>query len=64
MSHRFNDNVIYIKHPATKTFIVCALRENAPVFSANFRNTLTVASKDAVKDALSEFWQIGERHWV
>ena len=58
--HRFNENVIYIKHPGTKTFVVCALRENAPVFSVNFRNTLTVASKDAVKDAYREFSQSGK----
>lgn len=49
--HRFSDHVIYVKHPSTKTYVVCALRQNAPVFSANFRNTLTVASTDAVKAA-------------
>ena len=59
-AHRFSDNVIYIKHPTTKTFIVCALRQNAPVFSANFRNTLTVASKDAVKDVYREFGESGK----
>jgi catechol 2,3-dioxygenase-like lactoylglutathione lyase family enzyme len=58
--HRFSENVIYIKHPDTKTFVVCALRQNAPVFSVNFRNTLTVASKDAVKDAYREFSQSGK----
>jgi len=58
--HRFSDNVIYIKHPTTKTFVVCALRQNAPVFSPNFRNTLTVASKDAVKDAYRKFSESGK----
>ncbi|MBM2803946.1 MAG: hypothetical protein HW419_1839 [Deltaproteobacteria bacterium] len=58
--HRFSDNVIYIKHPNTKTFVVCALRQNAPVFSPNFRNTLTVASKDAVQDAYREFTEAGK----
>jgi catechol 2,3-dioxygenase-like lactoylglutathione lyase family enzyme len=53
--HRFSENVIYVKHPSTKTFIVCALRQGAPVFSTNFRNTLTVASKGAVKEAYREF---------
>ena len=53
--HRFSDNVIYVKHPSSKTFVVCALRHNAPVFSANFRNTLTVASTDAVKAAYRKF---------
>jgi hypothetical protein len=36
--HRFSDHVIYVKHPAAKTFIVCAIRQNPPVFS-HFRNT-------------------------
>lgn len=58
--HRFNPRVIYIKHPATKTFVVCALRENAPVFSTNFRNTLTMASSDAVKEAYREFSASGK----
>jgi catechol 2,3-dioxygenase-like lactoylglutathione lyase family enzyme len=53
--HRFSDNVIYIKHPTTKTFVVCALRQNAPVFSPNFRNTLAVASTDVVKSAYDRF---------
>jgi catechol 2,3-dioxygenase-like lactoylglutathione lyase family enzyme len=57
--HRFSDNVIYIKHPTTKTFVVCALRQNAPVFSPNFRNTLTVASTDAVKAAYEKFTASG-----
>ena len=52
--HRFSTHVIYIKHPSTKTFIVCALRENPKVFSPNFRNTLTVESKAAVEDAYRE----------
>jgi catechol 2,3-dioxygenase-like lactoylglutathione lyase family enzyme len=59
-AHRFSDNVIYIKHPDTKTFVVCALRQNAPVFSPNFRNTLTVTTKDAVKAAYREFSQSGK----
>jgi hypothetical protein len=53
--HRFSDHVIYVKHPSTKTFIVCALRENPKVFSPNFRNTLTVDSKEAVNAAYDEF---------
>jgi predicted lactoylglutathione lyase len=48
-----------VKHPSTKTFIVCALRENPKVFSPNFRNTLTVDSKEAVKAAYDEFSRSG-----
>ena len=62
--HRFSEKVIYIKHPNTKTFVVCALRQDAPVFSANFRNTLSVASKDAVKDAYRELSQSGKTSGV
>jgi catechol 2,3-dioxygenase-like lactoylglutathione lyase family enzyme len=58
--HRFSGHVIYVKHPSTKTFIVCALRENPKVFSPNFRNTLTVESKEAVKAAYDELSRSGE----
>jgi hypothetical protein len=55
--HRFSSHVIYVKHPSTKTFIVCALRDNPRVFSLNFRNTLTVESKEAAKAAYDELSQ-------
>ncbi len=58
--HRFSDHVIYVKHPDTKTFVVCALRKDFGVFSPNFRNTLTVASTDAVKAAYREFSESGK----
>ena len=57
--HRFSSHVIYVKHPSTKTYIVCALRENPKAFSPNFRNTLTVASPDRVKEIYREFSQSG-----
>ncbi|MGH7793828.1 MAG: VOC family protein [Candidatus Binatia bacterium] len=53
--HRFSTIVIYLKHPSTRTYVVCAERKNIKVFSPNFRNTLTVDSKTAVKDAYREF---------
>jgi hypothetical protein len=43
-----NDHVIYVKHPAMHNYIVCAERRDFRVFSPNFRNTLTVESKEAV----------------
>jgi catechol-2,3-dioxygenase len=58
--HRFSDHVIYLKHPSTNTFIVCALRENPKVFSPNFRNTLTVESMASVKAAYDEFSRSGQ----
>ena len=59
--HRFSSHVIYVKHPSTKTYIVCALRENPKVFSPNFRNTLTVASPDRVKEIYREFSRLGNQ---
>lgn len=53
--HRFSSHVIYVKHPAAKNYIVCALRENPKVFSPNFRNTLAVDSRSAVEEAYREF---------
>jgi len=62
--HRFSSHVIYVKHPSTKTYIVCALRENPKVFSANFRNTLHVASQNRVKEIYREFSQSGKQFGV
>jgi len=59
--HRFSSHVIYVKHPSTRTYIVCALRENPKVFSLNFRNTLTVESRQAVRDAYREFNACGKK---
>ena len=58
--HRFSDHVIYVKHPATKTFVVCALRKDFKVYSTNFRNTLSAESQDAVKAAYREFAASGQ----
>ncbi len=58
--HRFSSHVIYVKHPSTKTYIVCALRENPKVFSPNFRNTLTVESKATVLEAHWELTDSGQ----
>ena len=62
--HRFKSIVIYVKHPRTKTFIVCAERKNFKVFSPNFRNTMTVESRDAVKNAYREFGESGKEWGV
>jgi catechol 2,3-dioxygenase-like lactoylglutathione lyase family enzyme len=57
--HRFSTNVIYVKHPKSKTYIVCALRKNFKVYSTNFRNTLTVESPEAVKEAYRQLSDLG-----
>ncbi len=46
-----NDHVIYVRHPSTGHYVVCAERRNFKLFSPNFRNTLTVASKEDVRAA-------------
>jgi catechol 2,3-dioxygenase-like lactoylglutathione lyase family enzyme len=55
-----NDHVIYVKHPHTRTYVVCAERKDFKVFSPNFRNTLTVASKQAVQEAYGWFTEAGK----
>jgi catechol 2,3-dioxygenase-like lactoylglutathione lyase family enzyme len=59
--HRFGHIVIYVKHPKTKTYIVCAERKDFKVFSRNFRNTLTVESNEAVKEAYRELSDSGKK---
>jgi catechol 2,3-dioxygenase-like lactoylglutathione lyase family enzyme len=58
--HQANDHVIYVKHPNTRTFIVCAERKEFKVFSPNFRNTLTVESNETVKQAYRRLAEAGQ----
>jgi catechol 2,3-dioxygenase-like lactoylglutathione lyase family enzyme len=58
--HQANDHVIYVKHPSTRTYVVCAERQDFKVFSPNFRNTLVVESKDEVKEAHRRFTESGK----
>jgi len=46
-----NDHVIYVRHPSTNNYVVCAERRDFKLFSPNFRNTLTVASEGDVRAA-------------
>lgn len=62
--HRFSSMVIYVKHPKTKTYVVCAKRKDFKVHSPNFRNSLTMESRDAVHDAYREFEQSGKDQGV
>ncbi|HEY7166650.1 MAG TPA: VOC family protein [Candidatus Binatia bacterium] len=57
--HQANDHVIYVKHPNARTYIVCAERKDFKVFSPNFRNTVTVESRPAVKQAYDQFRETG-----
>jgi len=73
ISHRFYSEVLgldvhiaygegrvaYIKHPATKHFIVCARRERLPINSPAFRYTLTLASDAELVAAHS--WMLDHR---
>lgn len=49
--HPANDHVIYVKHPKTKYYVVCAVRPKFKSFSPNFRFAITVESKEAVAEA-------------
>ncbi len=49
--HQLNDHVVYVKHPNTTRYIVCAVRTEYRVHSPNFRNTLAVESAEAVEQA-------------
>lgn len=49
--HQANDHVVYIKHPESKNYVVCAERKERRTFSPNFRFTLMLESREAVTDA-------------
>ncbi len=49
--HQANDHVVYIKHPKTKCYVVCAVRKEWKTFSPNFRFTISLESKEAVAEA-------------
>ena len=53
--HQANDHVIYLKHPKTKCYVVCAERKEWKNFSPNFRFTITLESKQAVDEAYRQF---------
>ena len=53
--HQANDHVVYVKVPASKPYIVCAVRKDWKTFSPNFRFALKVESKDDVLKA---------HHWL
>jgi predicted lactoylglutathione lyase len=58
--YQANDHVVYIKHPKTKCYVVCAVRNEWKNFSPNFRFTLTVESKEAVAEAHRWFAECGK----
>jgi catechol 2,3-dioxygenase-like lactoylglutathione lyase family enzyme len=55
-----NDYVIYVRHPSTNHYVVCAVRANFKLFSSNFRNTLTVVSNEDVRAAYGWFAESGK----
>ena len=48
--HQANDHVVYVKHPKTKCYVVCAVRNEFKSFSPNFRFTITLESMQAVDE--------------
>jgi len=53
--HQANPHVVYVKHPNTKPYIVCAVRPEWKTFSPNFRFTIGLESTDAVEEAHRSF---------
>lgn len=53
--HQANPHVVYVKHPNTKPYVVCAVRGDYKTFSPNFRFTIAAESKDAVAAAHRAF---------
>jgi len=49
--HQANDHVVYVKHPKTKCYVVCAVRKERKTNSPNFRFTIQLESKEAVATA-------------
>jgi catechol 2,3-dioxygenase-like lactoylglutathione lyase family enzyme len=49
--HKAYANVRYIKHPASKHFVVCLQAEGVNAYSPNFRFTLGLESASAVEEA-------------
>ncbi|HEY1371250.1 MAG TPA: VOC family protein [Candidatus Binatia bacterium] len=49
--HQANPHVIYVKHPDSKPYVVCAVRPEWKAFSPNFRFTIGLASDKAVEEA-------------
>lgn len=49
--YQANDHVVYIKHPETKCYVVCAVRGEYKTFSPNFRFTIALESAQAVSEA-------------
>lgn len=58
--HQLNDHVIYVKHPSTARYIVCAARPQYKIHSPYFRNTLTVESTKEVEEAHRWFSESGK----
>ncbi|HEY6198639.1 MAG TPA: VOC family protein, partial [Candidatus Binatia bacterium] len=48
--HQANPHVIYVKHPDSKPYVVCAVRPEWKAFSPNFRFTIGLASAGAVEE--------------
>lgn len=53
--HKAYATVRYLKHPATKYFIVCLQVDQPSTFSPNFRFTLNLESPEAVEQAHAQF---------
>lgn len=62
--YQANDHVVYIKHPNTRCYVVCAVRQEFKTFSPNFRFTLALESKGAVAEVHRRFAESGKETGV
>ena len=58
--HQANDHVVYVKHPKTKCYVVCAVRKEWKKFSPNFRFTVALESQQALDEAYRWFAASGK----
>jgi len=62
--HQANPHVVYVKHPNTKPYVVCAVRPEWRNFSPNFRFTIALESAGAVEAAHRDFASSGKEAGV
>jgi catechol 2,3-dioxygenase-like lactoylglutathione lyase family enzyme len=62
--HQANPHVVYVKHPNTKPYVVCAVRPEWKTFSPNFRFTIGAESAQAVEEAHSALAGAGPERGV
>jgi catechol-2,3-dioxygenase len=63
-NYRASKNVVYVKHPKDKWYVVCAVRKGHKKYSPDFRFTIAVESKEAVARAHAWLAESGKTQGV